>query len=198
MFSSSTFLSHEIGESVDVVEVETAIAVVDDVLDAANLDIGFVHDALHGVNDLVRRRVAFDAQAGFGRVHGAGAALEFLAGCGLADVGRAEVKSFSREMDLDSIKKLCSQHFHADNVAAARRNVFLHQRSVVQAKVERVGLSRGLKFLARVVARDSRAAASDVGLYHDGETQTAGSFNCVGGMIDDSSSGIGKSQRIEQ
>src|SRR6266480_3361056 len=42
----------EVRERVDVVEVETPVAVIDHVLDAAHVDVRRPHDALHLIDDL--------------------------------------------------------------------------------------------------------------------------------------------------
>src|ERR1051326_1903847 len=121
-------ISDEIGKRIDVVKVEFAIAVIDDILDAADLNARGVHDAFHLLNDFVRRRVALHAQAGLGCINGAGSARQLLAAGGAADVGWAKVKGFSREMDLDAVQEFSAEHFHANDVSATSGDELLHQR----------------------------------------------------------------------
>src|SRR6476469_3923940 len=91
-------VSNEIRKRVDVVKIELAVAIIDDVLDAADFNLRFLHDALDLLNNFVRRRVALNLQAGLRRVHGARGASQLLAAGGLAYVSRAEIKRFTRKV----------------------------------------------------------------------------------------------------
>src|SRR4051812_47871782 len=51
-------ISHEIGKRIYVVKVKLAVAIIDDVLDAPDFNLRFLHDALDLLNDFVRWRVA--------------------------------------------------------------------------------------------------------------------------------------------
>src|SRR5262249_11525276 len=119
---------YEIRKRVNVVKVELAVAIIDDVLNSSNLDVRFLHNALHLLNDLVRRRVTLDFQSGFWSVYGASTTRKLLASRGAADVGGAEIESFTGKMDLDAVEKLSAYHLDANNVSTASRDKFLHQR----------------------------------------------------------------------
>src|SRR5579863_3770463 len=84
-------VSDKVRERVDVVEVELAIAVIDDVFDPADVDAHALDDAFDGRPQVGRRVIPVDPQAGLRRFDHAGA-VERDAGARLADVGRAEVK----------------------------------------------------------------------------------------------------------
>src|SRR5215207_3599015 len=64
-------IGHEVRQRVDVVEVVAAVAVVDEVLDAADVELHVPRDPLHLADDLGRRGKALDAHAALGRVEGA-------------------------------------------------------------------------------------------------------------------------------
>src|SRR5207237_3188452 len=96
-------VGHKVGERVDIVKIKFAVAIVDDVLNAADFNPRLLHDALDLLNDLVRRCVAFHLQAGLRGVHGARGAGQVLSAGGLADVGGAEIKSFAGEVDFNSV-----------------------------------------------------------------------------------------------
>src|SRR5438270_3451159 len=125
-------VSHEIGKRVDVVKVKFAVAIIDDVLDATDFNLRLLHDALDLLNDFVRWRVALDFEAGFRCVHWTRGAGQFLPASSFADVRRAEIKSFTRKVNLYSVEEFAADNFHANNMSAARRNEFLHQRCSVQ------------------------------------------------------------------
>src|SRR6478672_10073639 len=92
-------VSHEVGKRINVIKVKLAVAIIDDVLDAANFNLRFLHDSLDLLNNFVRWRVPLNFQAGFWRVDGARTTGQFLpAGC-LADVRRTEIKGFTSEMN---------------------------------------------------------------------------------------------------
>src|SRR6185437_13002402 len=131
-------VGNEVGQRIDVVKIELAIAIVSDVFNTAHFNVCGGHNSLHRVNDVVRGRVALYAQAGLRRVNGAGGALEFLAAGGLADVGGAEVKRFSRDVDFNAVEILAADNLYANDVAVASRDEFLHQSCVIEAEVERV------------------------------------------------------------
>src|SRR5579871_1154687 len=48
-------VSHEIGKGVDVIKVKLAVAIIDDVLDAADFDLRLLHDPLNLLNTFIRR-----------------------------------------------------------------------------------------------------------------------------------------------
>src|SRR4029077_12006582 len=56
-------VGHEIRERVDVIVIELAVTIVDDVLDAAYFHFRGAENPLDRRNYLIRRAVAFDAQA---------------------------------------------------------------------------------------------------------------------------------------
>ena len=61
-------LSHKIRECVNVVKKQRAIAVVDDVLDTADVDPGGLNNSFDRVDHFSRRGVALNLQAIFWRV----------------------------------------------------------------------------------------------------------------------------------
>src|SRR6267142_812356 len=76
-------VSYEVGKRVDVIEVEFAIAIIDDVLDASDFNMRFLHDAFDLLDDFIRRRIALNLQASFRGIHRASSAGQFLAASGL-------------------------------------------------------------------------------------------------------------------
>ena len=64
----------EVRQRVDVVEVGLAVAIVDEVLDAADVEMTGAGDGLDLFDDFARRIRRRHAEAGLRRVHGAGAA----------------------------------------------------------------------------------------------------------------------------
>ena len=134
----------EVRERVDVVVVDLAVAIVDEVLDAADVDAGGLHDALDRVDDLGRRRVALDVQAGLGGFEHAGGA-ERLAARGLADVRRAEIEGLAGEVDLDGVEILAAEGLDAGDVTAACGNELLHQGDVVEAELRACRPGRRLR-----------------------------------------------------
>src|SRR5258708_39200553 len=79
-------VSNEVGKRVDVVEIEFAVAIIDDVLDAANFNLRLLHDAFDLLNNVVWWGVALNFQTGFRRIHRACSAGQVLATCSLADI----------------------------------------------------------------------------------------------------------------
>ncbi len=125
--------------------------------------------------------------------------MQFLSAGGLADIGRAQIEGLAIEVDFDAVEKFGPHHFHAHDVAAAGGNKFLHQRRVVEAQIEGPGPARpDQSSLMEFEAGDARAAAADVGLYHDGEAKPGGRLHRVGVAVDDPRPGIGKPQRFQQ
>src|SRR6266481_1365726 len=191
-------IGDEVGESVDVVVVDLAVTVVNDVFHAADIDGCRLHDALDRLDDLPGRSVAFDFQAGFGRVHGAGRALQLLAGGGAADVGGAEVESLAGEMDFDAVEIFGADHFHSDNVSTAGGNELLHQRGVIESKIKNVRPDAFFQLFEILKLGHTRAAAANIGFHHDGEAQAGGGGDGIFRMVDDPAFGVGKSERFEQ
>src|SRR5215207_1400631 len=110
-------IGHEVRQCVDVVEVVATVAVVDEVLDAADVELHVPRDPLHLTDDLGRRGEALDAHAVLGGVDGARAAHELLARGRLADVGRAEVEGARGRVDVDRVQELAAEHLDASDVA---------------------------------------------------------------------------------
>src|SRR5262249_44934190 len=96
---------NEIGQSIDVVEVNAAVARALEILDPADVQIGGACDAFDLSDDLGGRRERFDGQPLFGGAGGAGGADEVLPIHRLADVGRAEVEAgIFTEVNPDAIE----------------------------------------------------------------------------------------------
>ncbi len=95
------------------------------------------------------RRVAFHANAVLGCINGAGGACKFLSAGGPAYVGRAEIKGFAGEMDLDAVKEFAADHFDTDDMSVTGRDEFLHQGGVVKTKIDggAVGFDGGLEIV---------------------------------------------------
>src|SRR5688500_11368980 len=99
-------VGHEVRERVDVVEVMPAVAIVAEVLDAADVAFRRAREALHLRDEVVRRRRALHPESRAWRVDGAGAANEVHATRGLAGIGGAEVERSRRGIDVDGVEVL--------------------------------------------------------------------------------------------
>ena len=106
-----------------------AVAVVDEVLDAADVELRSPRDPLDLRDDLRRRRRSLDAQAGLRRVDRAGAAHQLDAVGRLAGVGRAEIERADRRVDVDRVEEFAARTLDARDVAVAQRRRLLHQRA---------------------------------------------------------------------
>src|SRR5690348_2441886 len=94
----------EVGQGVDVVDIGLAVAVVDQVLDAADVELAAPRDREDGRALLGGRLEGLDAQAVLDRVERARGAHQLLAARGLAGVGRAQVERADLGVDLDRIE----------------------------------------------------------------------------------------------
>ena len=188
----------EVREGVDIVIDEAAVAVVDHVFDAADVDGSAPHDRFASADDVVGRRVAFDFEAGLGGVDGTGGALELDAVGALADVGGAEVEGFARCEDLDRIEDATAQDFDADDVAAAGGNVFLNERRVIDAEIEAVFGGGAFEVGGLVEAYDAGAAAADVRFHDDREAKAVGRGGRLRWVVEHAGRGVREAQRFEE
>src|SRR5579859_5226953 len=140
-------ISDEVGKRVDIVKIKLAVAIIDDVLNAANFNLRFLHDALDLLDNFVRRRVTLNFQASFRRIHGACGTGQFLAAGCLANVRGAEIEGLTGKVDFDSVEKLAAYNLYANDMAAARRYEFLHQGGGIQAQIERACFGCCFQFL---------------------------------------------------
>ena len=145
----------EVRQRVDVVVVALAVTVIDDVLDAADLDACSGRDRLHVGNHLSRRREGFDAQVVFRRIGRACAAVERDTVAGLANINGAQVETLARGLNVDGVQEAAVQHFDARDVATAGGNVFLHQRGLIKPYLQTAFRRRALKVPRRVKPDDA-------------------------------------------
>src|SRR5262249_36715800 len=116
-------IGHEIRKRVDVVIELAAVAVIDDIFNAADLNARPLHDALDIFNDLPRGIAAFHLQAGLRGVHGAGDACQFLAPGALADVRGAQIECLAGGVNADRVKKFAAQDLDTgDDLSRAGKN----------------------------------------------------------------------------
>src|SRR5258708_2776296 len=115
----------EIREGVDVVVVDVAVAVIDYVLDAADVDAGGPHDALDVLGHFGRRLIAFDLEPSLRGFDDAGV-FQTLSGRGLTDICRAQVKSFAGQVHFDRVEIVAAQGFHARDETTPAGNELLH------------------------------------------------------------------------
>src|SRR5205823_10530325 len=103
------------------VKVDLAVTVVGDVFNATYFNPRSLHDPLDGADIFVGRGISLDPQTGFGRFDhtGVGRALQFLAAGGSANIGGAQVKCLSAEVDLDAIEVFRADNFCPHNVRTA-------------------------------------------------------------------------------
>src|SRR5947209_7078894 len=190
----------EVGEGVDVVVEKRAVAVVDDVLDAADVNAGLLHDAFGGGDDFGGRRVGFDAKSALGGVERTGVAdvAELFTVGGLADVAGAEVEGVSSDVHADGVKELAAEEFDTGDKAAARGDEFLHERGVVDPELDGVGGGGCGEFVGRIVFVDAGAAASDIRFYHDGEAEAFGCGGRFAGVVDHAGLGIREPEALEK
>src|SRR5450432_1227092 len=190
----------EVGESVDVIEVELAVAIVNDVLNAADFNIGGIHDALDAGDDIVCWCVTFYADAVLGRVNGAGGAGKLLAAGGAADIGGAEIKCFTGEMDLDAVEEFGADYFDAHDVTIASWDKFLDESGVVEAEIDggAVGVDGGFEIVQRVELGYACATATDIRLDHDGEAEAFSGSERVRRAVDYARFWIRQPERFKQ
>ena len=84
-------IGDEIRKSVHIVEVVPAVAIIDEILDPADIEARMSRDRLDLLDDVRRWCVRFDAKARLRRVQRASAAHELHALFRLASVGGAKV-----------------------------------------------------------------------------------------------------------
>ena len=165
-------IGHEIRERVDVVEVMTAVAVVDEVLDAADVEAHALGNSFDLPDDLTGWLELFDTHAVFLGVDGAGTARKLFAVGGLADVGRAEIEGIFCRVNVDCVKKLSVENFHARDVRVAQRRQLLDERHSVDAKVDHPAFRRLFERRRIVKTGDAGATATDVRLDDNRVAQT--------------------------
>ncbi len=146
----------------------------------------------------VRRRVALDLQAG-ASAHRAGklrAASSTPSVVWQMSAGQ-RLKLSPCGKDFDRVEILAAERFDARDVAAARRDVLLHQRRTIDAEIDRPGRQRrGPTSVGRVVTHDARAAAADVRFHHHRKAQITRRCCRLRRMIDYARARVGKSQRL--
>src|ERR1700691_5614114 len=190
-------ISDKVRKRIDVVVVDLSVAVVDNVLDTADVDAGRGHDALDGFLHVLGRIVALDLQTGLRGFDGAGI-LQSFAARGLADVSRAQIESLSAEVNLNGVEIFAVQRLDAGDVATASGDEFLHQRNAVEAEGEVAAVDGFLQHLGRIEANDAGAAAADVRLDHDRIAQTLGRGHRLFRIVNHARTRIRKVERAEQ
>ena len=106
-------------------------------------------------------------------------------GLGDAGVGRAEVETVTAALDLDRVEELAAERLDADDRAAARRDVFLHEQDLVDRLRDRAVGDRSAQLLARGIADDARAGAADVRLDQQRISNAFGGREQVARAVDD-------------
>src|SRR5215212_2333240 len=124
----------EVRERVDVVVKNVAVAVVHDVLDAAEVEPRGRRDSFDSFYNFRRRRVSFNLEPRLRRVR----QTDFADGDGLrvlhpAYLRGAEVEALARRVDFDRVEVLAAERFDARDVAAARGDELLQERGRVDA-----------------------------------------------------------------
>src|SRR5205814_8105309 len=128
-----------------VVIEQRAIAVIDDVLDTANINLRGLNYPLDCVDHFIRGRVAFDLKPAAGRIDGTGEPRQLDAAGGLTDVRGTEVEALARSEHLDAIKKPAAEGLDPRDVSVTGRHEFLDQRGLIYAQVDRGGCRRALE-----------------------------------------------------
>src|SRR5215213_82780 len=113
-----------------------AVAIVDEILDAADVETRSTRDCFDLFDDLARWMVTFDTKAGLRRVNGAGTTDELDAVGRLAGVGRAEVERSDRRKHLDGVEIISAECLNANDVAVAEWRRLLNQSDTVDGQVD--------------------------------------------------------------
>src|SRR5438093_5289100 len=178
--------------------MEPAVALIDHVFDPADVDVRGLHDALHLRDDLRRRRVALDAEIVLRRVYRARGPHQLRTAHGLADVGRAKIEALPSGVNPDGVEVAAAQYLDAHDALVGRRDVLLHQRSVIDPQIERTRFRGLLQLGRRLEPPDPSARAADVGLQDDGEPQALSRSGCLSRAVDHAGLGMGQPELPEQ
>ena len=127
---------NKVGEGVDIIVVQFAVAVVNDIFDTADVDAGLLYDGLDGFYDIGRRGISFYFQAILWCVECAGVADQFHTSICLADVCRAEVEGIAGEVYADGVEEFSTQGLYAGDIAIAGGDELLQQGGMIDAEIE--------------------------------------------------------------
>src|SRR6267378_145499 len=158
----------------------------------------FAHDALHILNHLARRSVAFHLEAIFWSVDRARGADQFLSPCALANIRRAKIERIAGGVNLDGVEKLAAKYFDTSNHVVSRGEKFLNQRDLIDSKIKLIFFDRALQLFGPVEANDPCAAAANVWLYHQRIADSLRGRQGLRGMIYHQRLWIGQAERFEQ
>src|SRR5262249_45971354 len=185
-------------ERVYIVEVVLPVAVIDEILDAADVEPRTLRDGFDLLDDVSRRLVAFDAKTGLGRVDGAGATYELHAVRRLARVGGTQIERADGRIDLDRVQVFSAERLDADDVAVAERCGFLHERNAVNAELDFAARDRAGERRLGLIANDASAAAADVGFDEHRVAQPGSSGRGERRMVDRARLWVRKAKLLEQ
>src|SRR5579859_121144 len=188
----------KVRQRVDVVIEQPSVAIVNYVLDSANLDARVFHDALHILNHLARRSIAFHLQAVFRSVHRTYCSRQFFTLCALADVSGTQIEGFAGGVNLNRIEELAAEHFDASDDTATGWEKFLHQCDLIDSEVELAFVYGSLQLLGPVEANDPGAAAANIRLYHQWVADFFRGRQSLRRMINHQRLRIRQSQRFEK
>src|SRR5204862_1057647 len=153
-------VGHEVGKSVDVVVVESAVARIERVLDAPDFNAAGACDLLDLPSHLRRRLVAFHPQPIARRIDRAGAAHQLSAAGRLAHVSRTKVERLAGRVDSDRVQELAAQDFYPRDASFFGRNELLNQRRLIGTQLQPVVGRRNGQVRRCVETSYARAAAA--------------------------------------
>src|SRR5689334_6694719 len=131
-------ISDKVRECIDVVKEQRPIAIVDDVLNAADVDLCCTNDSFYRSDHLGRWLKRLDSQTRTRRIDRASCSREFNSVSGLADVSGAQIEGVAGGEDSDRVEILAAECFNARDVAVAWRNKLLDQGCLIDPQIKPV------------------------------------------------------------
>src|SRR6476659_7515173 len=130
---------NKIGKGINVVINNAAIAIVDDVFNAANVDLGGTNDFFNCINYFLWGRVTLHFQSGLRCINEAHCVGGGSAAFGSAYLSRTQIIVLSRSIDFDRIQEFSTKSLDSRYVSAADWKKLLYESSAIDPKIDFAG-----------------------------------------------------------
>src|SRR4029077_17752843 len=170
---------NKIGKGINVVINNAAIAIVDDVFNAAHVDLRGTDDFFNCLNYFLWGRVTLHFQSGLRCINEAHRVGGGTAVFGPAYLSRTQIKVLSGGVDFDRIQKFSTKSLDSSNVSAADLKKLLYEPGAIDPKIDFAGRGRAFQCRRRLKTHNSCAPATDIWFDDDWKSNLL----CCGGSL---------------
>src|SRR4029077_10836124 len=189
---------NKIGKGINVVINNAAIAIVDDVFNAAHVDLRGTDDFFNCLNYFLWGRVTLHFQSGLRCINEAHRVGGGSAVFSSAYLSRTQIKVLSRGVDFDRIQKFSTESLDARNMSATDWKKLLNESGVIDPKTDFAGRGCALQRRRRIKTHDTCAPAADIWFDDDRKSNLLCCGNSLDRAIHDTRARRRQSQGVQE